>query len=249
MSDQQELERPNYYAVIPAEVRYSSISGNAKLLYGEITALTNKNGFCHASNDYFMRLYGAGRRTVVRWLQELEKQGFINVQAKQSKYRKIYCAKNGLVGEHCAKNGSVDDSTAPKMASYYAKNGAHNNKEINKHKTKKKSARELILELPLPENLCQEDWQEWIDYLAQKKKLPVEKTAQAQLKKLAKSPNPRAMIDHCIEKGWQGLFEPDKGDDPSGKPKQSLYDRLADSERQHSERPRPSDESRLEKFF
>lgn len=35
------METPNYYAIIPAEVRYASIPGNAKLLYGEISALTN----------------------------------------------------------------------------------------------------------------------------------------------------------------------------------------------------------------
>lgn len=42
------MEQPNYYAIIPACVRYAKIKANAKLLYGEITALANKTGECYA---------------------------------------------------------------------------------------------------------------------------------------------------------------------------------------------------------
>ena len=34
-----EKVNPSYYAIIPASVRYSDIIPNAKLLFGEITAL------------------------------------------------------------------------------------------------------------------------------------------------------------------------------------------------------------------
>lgn len=50
--------RPGYYAVIPADVRYDDqIPANAKLLYGEISALIGADGFCYASNSYFMKIY------------------------------------------------------------------------------------------------------------------------------------------------------------------------------------------------
>ena len=41
-----EENKINYYAIIPATVRYDSeLKPAEKLLYGEVTALANKNGY------------------------------------------------------------------------------------------------------------------------------------------------------------------------------------------------------------
>lgn len=73
-----ETERPGYYAIIPADVRYDDrIPANAKLLYGEISALIGKDGFCYASNQYFARLYGMADDTITRLFSKLEKAGYI----------------------------------------------------------------------------------------------------------------------------------------------------------------------------
>lgn len=71
------MENPSYYAIIPANVRYSSITPNAKLLYGEITALCSKSGVCWASNGYFAALYDTSPRAVQRWISELKDAGFL----------------------------------------------------------------------------------------------------------------------------------------------------------------------------
>lgn len=72
-------EKKSYFAIIPANVRYDDeLSANAKLLYGEITALCNEKGYCWASNDYFSQLYGKSRITVSRWISELIQKGYIN---------------------------------------------------------------------------------------------------------------------------------------------------------------------------
>jgi hypothetical protein len=71
-------EKPNYYAIIPAEVRYSkALTPNAKLLYAEITALCNMNGKCTASTQYFCRLYEVSRGAVQNWLKMLDDNGYI----------------------------------------------------------------------------------------------------------------------------------------------------------------------------
>lgn len=73
-----EDSRPGYYAVIPADVRYDDrIPANAKLLYGEISALIGASGFCYASNSYFMRVYGFSDPTITRLITKLEEVGYI----------------------------------------------------------------------------------------------------------------------------------------------------------------------------
>lgn len=77
-------EKKSYFAIIPANVRYDDdLSANAKLLYGEITALCNEKGYCWASNDYFSSLYGKSKRTVIRWINDLVNKNYI--QSKISK--------------------------------------------------------------------------------------------------------------------------------------------------------------------
>ena len=90
--------KKSYYAIIPADVRYSDkICANSKLLYGEITALCNEKGFCWASNSYFAELYGKSNRSISSWLSQLNEAGFINlvIEGKQPNLqRKIFIAEN-----------------------------------------------------------------------------------------------------------------------------------------------------------
>ena len=72
------MQKPNYYAVIPAEVRYNkNLTPNAKLLYAEITALCNMNGKCIASTQYFCKLYEVSRVSIQKWLKILEDNNYI----------------------------------------------------------------------------------------------------------------------------------------------------------------------------
>tara|TARA_Y100001963_G_scaffold147669_1_gene224336 strand:- start:137 stop:769 length:633 start_codon:yes stop_codon:yes gene_type:complete len=77
--------KPNYYAVIPADVRYSKkLTPNSKLLYAEITALCNMNGKCTASTQYFATLYNVSKTSIQNWLKILEDNKFIN---RHNKYK------------------------------------------------------------------------------------------------------------------------------------------------------------------
>ena len=72
------MEKPNYYAIIPADVRYSKkLTPNAKLLYAEITALCNMNGKCTASTKYFATLYNVSKTSIQNWLKILDDNDFI----------------------------------------------------------------------------------------------------------------------------------------------------------------------------
>lgn len=71
-------EKPGYYAILPPDVRYDKqLPQGAKLLYSEITALSNKNGYCWASNDYFAKLYSVSIGTIKSWLKCLEDNSYI----------------------------------------------------------------------------------------------------------------------------------------------------------------------------
>ena len=71
-------ERPSYYSIIPASVRYDNdLKPNEKLIYGEITALCDNLGYCWATNEYFAKLYQVSRETVSRWINHLVKKGYL----------------------------------------------------------------------------------------------------------------------------------------------------------------------------
>lgn len=86
-------ENVNYYAVIPADVRYDNrLSSSAKLFYGEITALANKSGYCFAANKYFMDLYEVSDRAIRMWIEQLKSYGYIFVEYENNdnSARKIF---------------------------------------------------------------------------------------------------------------------------------------------------------------
>ena len=90
-------DKKSYYAIIPANVRYDKeLTANAKLLYGEITALTNEKGYCWASNNYFADLYGVTPQAISRWVNILAKKGYVNIEyerkGKEITQRKIFIA-------------------------------------------------------------------------------------------------------------------------------------------------------------
>lgn len=71
-------EQPNYYSIIPATVRYDKdLKPNEKLIYGEISSLCNKSGYCYATNEYFAKLYDVHKNTISTWISHLQKKHYI----------------------------------------------------------------------------------------------------------------------------------------------------------------------------
>lgn len=122
--DQEQVQKPGYWAVLPAAVRYDpQLPPSAKILYAEISALTDQRGFCFASNDYFRKLYGMSERTLQEQLRALKRRGYISISDGDggAGRRKIYAGINPLQ-ENPAENCGV---TPQKTA------GGNNNKKDN----------------------------------------------------------------------------------------------------------------------
>lgn len=75
------MTNPNYYGIIPANVRYhKELTSLEKFLYCEFTALSNLNGFCSAGNEYFAKLYDKDKATISRAISHLEELKLICIE-------------------------------------------------------------------------------------------------------------------------------------------------------------------------
>ena len=145
-------EKRSYYAVIPANVRYDkSLPPNAKLLYGEITALCNQEGYCWASNDYFASLYGCGKQAVSRWLSRLKENGYISVEirykqgSKQIDYRYIKICEYPMVKNDKGYSQNCEYPIVKKAKENITSNNTTLNITSNKKKERKTTGYDEIL--------------------------------------------------------------------------------------------------------
>lgn len=133
-----EIEKKSYYAIIPANVRYDeSLPPNAKLLYGEITALCNAEGYCWASNKYFAELYGVTLRTVANWLRSLVERGYIKSEvffkngSKEVDKRYITILTNPYENIFSTYGKNVQDPPENNFSTPHEENFTDNNTSFN----------------------------------------------------------------------------------------------------------------------
>lgn len=90
MMMENEENNIGYYAVIPATVLFNNeLKPNEKLLYAIITALSNKEGFCYASNKYLGDKLGADPKTVSRWIANLRKYNYLVIDIIKNEQQEI----------------------------------------------------------------------------------------------------------------------------------------------------------------
>lgn len=132
-----DFNKPNYYAIIPANVRYDKdLSANAKLLYGEITSLCNDKGYCWATNQYFASLYEVSDRTIQNLIKQLVDKNFIHIEIVNNSKRLIYI--DFTTHEKKFTPGTKKNSYP------YEKNFTHNNKDNNKNEYINKQLNEVL---------------------------------------------------------------------------------------------------------
>lgn len=95
----ETIDKPGYYAIIPANVRYDKdLTPLSRLFYDEITCLCNKYGYCVAGNQYFAELYGISAMSVKRIVRQLESKEYITVECENNS-RKIYISPENRVSK------------------------------------------------------------------------------------------------------------------------------------------------------
>jgi biotin operon repressor len=90
-----EEEKQSYYVVIPMPVfEDKDLRANEKLLYGLISSLINKDGYCYASNKFIASKLNISEINVSKTLKKMEQKGYlIMVYIRDGaiiKNRKIY---------------------------------------------------------------------------------------------------------------------------------------------------------------
>jgi len=134
----------NYYAIIPADVRYNDkLTPNAKLLYGEITALCNDKGFCWATNKYFSDLYGKSEVSISKWISQLVDQAFIRTEIDHNVKRKI-----SLVGVKEIFKGGLRKVKGVLKENLKANNNIYNNINNTNNNTVKSKTEKKFTDFP-----------------------------------------------------------------------------------------------------
>ena len=132
-----ERQKPIYYSILPSQVRYDkNLSANEKILYSEIVVLAQKKGYCFAQNRFFEEVFSVSKSSVIRWIKNLEKLGYIKCELtyiEDTKWitgRKIYPKKFEEEGGAKSSPGfSQNDNRAGKKnaTSPGFKNDTYNN--------------------------------------------------------------------------------------------------------------------------
>lgn len=155
----EELQKA-YYAIIPANVRYDKdLVSNAKLLYGEITALCNEKGYCWASNQYFAELYNVSDRTIKNWISQLADKGYIQRSVKyregtkEIEQRKLFIGRenNFTTSGNYFPDPRENNFTTPSEKNFLDNNTVINNTfnntvDIKEKNIKKESVNSVIAE-------------------------------------------------------------------------------------------------------
>ena len=84
------MNKPSYYIAIPSRIRYDkNLSCFEKLLYGEISLLCARYGYCWASNAYFANIYSVSIEAIKKSITHLVNLEYIRREVKQRNKRTL----------------------------------------------------------------------------------------------------------------------------------------------------------------
>ncbi len=208
------MENKSYYAIIPANVRYDKeLNPNAKLLYGEITALCNEKGYCWATNDYFAELYGVSKVSISNWISSLEKNGYITREivykegSKEILYRYLSIV-NDLLKKSLIPNKETFNTPIKEK---FKDNNTVINNTINNTNNKKEKGINALIESYSDSTDLRECIRDFIKMRAAIKKPLTDRALKILLDKLDKLESTEdrkiKVLEQSIVNSWQGIFE------------------------------------------
>lgn len=218
-------EQKAYYAIIPANVRYDAdLPPNAKLLYGEITALCNERGFCWASNSYFADLYGVSKKSISKWIGALADKNYIKASlvykdgSKEIDKRYITLVTTPMeekfhtYGRNCG-GGMEENFTTPMEEKFAENNTSSFNTTSNKKKERKSAS--TSYDTILSSSVFDESLKElYLEYIKMRKLIKAPMTDRALTMLISKvnqlEPNSidrqKKMLETAIMNNWKSVY-------------------------------------------
>lgn len=135
-----KMEKPSYFSILTADVRYDKrLSASEKVLYSEITALANKEGYCYATNGYFAKLYEVAESTISVQIRKLAECGYVTISIENGYKRKIYIKYMGDLEKSNTPllenlKGDLEKSNTPPLEKSKDNNTSNNNLTNNYEK-------------------------------------------------------------------------------------------------------------------
>lgn len=198
-------DKKSYYAILPANVRYDKkLTPNAKLLYAEITALSNEKGYCWAKNKYFADLYSVSTVSISKWIKNLIDCGYIKSSliykdgTKEILNRYLTLVNHPIKEKLTTSQRKVNDPIKEKFKD--------NTITINNKSNTK-------IEYNIFPDGFFEVWNEWLSYKKQigknYKTVISESSGLSKLVSLSESNSETAkkIINQSIENDWAGFFK------------------------------------------
>ena len=212
MEEKEIYETVSYYAVIPANVRYDKdLKPNAKLLYGEITALCNKHGYCWATNKYFSELYKVSESSISKWINQLIEKNYLSSEIIYEK-GDIKSTKRILKIYNSFNRGLEEKFKTPleeKFKTPLEEKFKQNNTSINNKKKKKTEIDDLINQYTKNESLKENLY----EFVKMRKGIKAAITTLGlkrilnRLDSLATNDKDKIKIlDNSIMNSWKGVF-------------------------------------------
>lgn len=255
-----ESVQRNYYAIIPANVRYDQrLSPNAKLLYGEITALCNEKGYCWARNKYFSSLYKVSDRSIKNWIKQLTSYGYIkseiiyNQNSKEVEARYLTLPEVSPGGEKNFTRGDEKNFMGGGEKIFTDNNTVSNNTIINikeRKKEEKSPSKETadkkktsttfdtLIESYTSNEQLRKELKEHLKTRKQKKAALTDRALELSLKKLdeltPKDSEKIKIVQQSIMNGWVGFFplKPDEKEKPTKYANRNIFEEMLNEEKE-----------------